>query len=166
MTTRRHRFRRIAKWGGLFFNAALAIVFGASAIQSIGCSVDLSTKTYELGVTHRDRDFWIIVEARSAPGVFIDSWTADEWPRFPRWSSFVSGSQTVCRRLYVPAWMPLLALAAPTAYVWYLDLRHRPRPGHCPACNYNLTSNTSGICPDRGTPCPVKEEQPRATQSP
>jgi predicted RNA-binding Zn-ribbon protein involved in translation (DUF1610 family) len=151
LNIRRHRFCRIAKWSGLFINAALVIAFAASAIQPLGCSVDLGANTYELGVTHVDRDFWIMAEARSAPGAFIDSWTTDGWPRLPGWSSFGSGSRTVCRRLYVPAWMPLLALVAPTAFVWYLDHRRRPRPGHCPSCNYNLTGNTSGICPECGT---------------
>lgn len=27
-----------------------------------------------------------------------------------------------------------------------------PRPGHCPKCEYDLTANTSGICPECGRP--------------
>ncbi len=27
-----------------------------------------------------------------------------------------------------------------------------PRPGHCETCDYDLTGNTSGTCPECGTP--------------
>lgn len=29
--------------------------------------------------------------------------------------------------------------------------RHRHKPGHCLNCEYNLTGNTSGVCPECGT---------------
>jgi hypothetical protein len=29
------------------------------------------------------------------------------------------------------------------------------RPGHCPRCDYNLTGNTSGTCPECGNPIPA-----------
>ena len=29
---------------------------------------------------------------------------------------------------------------------------HRHRSGHCPTCEYDLTGNTSGVCPECGTP--------------
>jgi hypothetical protein len=56
--------------------------------------------------------------------------------------------------LLIPLWLPLFALAIPTSILWHHD-RRRPRLGHCPACNYNLTGNTSGICPECGTACRV-----------
>lgn len=34
--------------------------------------------------------------------------------------------------------------------------RLRSFRGHCPKCGYNLTGNTSGICPECGTPVAVK----------
>ena len=51
----------------------------------------------------------------------------------------------------VPLWIPLVALAVPTALVWRRWFR-RARPGHCPRCGYNLTGNVSGVCPECGTP--------------
>jgi hypothetical protein len=30
----------------------------------------------------------------------------------------------------------------------------RYSPGHCQSCDYNLTGNVSGICPECGTPIP------------
>jgi len=34
----------------------------------------------------------------------------------------------------------------------------RVRKGACPACSYNLTGNTSGVCPECGTAVPAKAE--------
>ena len=57
---------------------------------------------------------------------------------------------------------PFLGLFLLFASPWILKLviltwRHRPtfsRPGHCPTCNYNLTGNTSGTCPECGMAIP------------
>ncbi len=51
----------------------------------------------------------------------------------------------------IPLWIPFAALAAPTGMVCILG-RRRPKPGHCRRCGYNLTGNTSGICPECGEP--------------
>lgn len=51
--------------------------------------------------------------------------------------------------LFVPIWLPFLALLLPTLLLWRLD-RRRPPPGHC-RCGYNLTGLTSGRCPECGT---------------
>ena len=50
----------------------------------------------------------------------------------------------------VPLWIPLLLVLIPTAVVWWRSPRHRR--GHCLVCGYNLTGNTSGRCPECGTP--------------
>jgi rubrerythrin len=37
--------------------------------------------------------------------------------------------------------------------IWIIRrLRQRPKVGCCTACGYNLTGNTSGVCPECGTP--------------
>ncbi|HUN81734.1 MAG TPA: putative zinc-binding metallopeptidase, partial [Phycisphaerae bacterium] len=50
----------------------------------------------------------------------------------------------------VPLWLPLVITLALTAVASIL-IRRRPPPGHCAKCHYNLTGNTSGICPECGT---------------
>ena len=48
-----------------------------------------------------------------------------------------------------------LLVAIPVAY---LLSRDRPKipPGHCQKCGYDLTGNTSGVCPECGEPtCPI-----------
>jgi hypothetical protein len=56
--------------------------------------------------------------------------------------------------------MPTLALLVvgalfallPLAMVVRRATAFRRLPGHCPCCQYSLTGNTSGICPECGTP--------------
>jgi hypothetical protein len=38
------------------------------------------------------------------------------------------------------------------------DRRRRLSQGKCPNCCYDLTGNTSGVCPECGTPVPEKAE--------
>jgi hypothetical protein len=46
----------------------------------------------------------------------------------------------------LPLWPPFLAVAAASAWCWWRD-RRRPPPGKC-HCGYDLTGNTSGVCPE------------------
>ena len=63
--------------------------------------------------------------------------------------------------LCLPLWIPFVALIAPTLILWVVDHRRRPLPGHCRKCNYNLTGNTSGVCPE----CGNEIETPAANRS-
>ncbi len=47
-----------------------------------------------------------------------------------------------------PLWLPFLAVALPTLLAWRF-WRKPPKPGHC-RCGYDLTGNTSGVCPECG----------------
>lgn len=46
-------------------------------------------------------------------------------------------------------WIPVVGCAIPALICW--PDRH-PKPGSCIKCRYDLTGNTSGICPECGTP--------------
>jgi hypothetical protein len=55
----------------------------------------------------------------------------------------------------VPLWMPIvLCLIVPTLG----RIVRRPKNGFCKQCRYDLTGNTSGTCPECGTPVPEKSE--------
>ena len=57
----------------------------------------------------------------------------------------------------LPLWLPLVVLLVPTVWLWRRD---RPRPGFCRVCDYDLTGNTTGCCPECGTACEPAPEQP------
>ena len=68
-----------------------------------------------------------------------------------RWSFHLDAGKPDWRGLLIiPLWIPLLAIALPTAWLWRRDRRHPP--GHCPNCGYNLTGNESGVCPECAAP--------------
>lgn len=48
--------------------------------------------------------------------------------------------------------LPLIWLSLPPLLWLAMRIRKRglAKPGHCPACSYDLTGNTSGICPEGG----------------
>ena|GEM_PF-857956 len=66
--------------------------------------------------------------------------------------------------LFIPLWIPLLLLAIPTAYLWgQLWWRTRPVPaGYCRKCRYDLTGNTSGVCPECGEPYTERDTHMKA----
>jgi hypothetical protein len=52
-----------------------------------------------------------------------------------------------------------LFLATPLLFIIsHIRQRGRRMPGNCHTCGYNLTGNTSGVCPECGTPVPSKPE--------
>jgi hypothetical protein len=60
------------------------------------------------------------------------------------WSAKITGDP-----IFVPLWMPFIF------FVTVAALAHRrarrPLPGTCGKCGYDLTGNTSGVCPECGT---------------
>lgn len=72
------------------------------------------------------------------------------------WSRFVmpyQGGRVLNRSLYMPAWAPVVLFAAyPTIAFIRGPLRRwrRGRKGLCVKCGYDLTGNTSGVCPECG----------------
>lgn len=57
----------------------------------------------------------------------------------------MSGKETTW---ILPLWIPILVLGVLTFALFRSD-RLGP-PGHCPTCRYDLTGNTSGVCPECG----------------
>ena len=67
-------------------------------------------------------------------------------------------------KIFFPAWCSwLVSGIAPTFWIWR-RVRSRCRPsGLCGYCGYSLTGNTSGVCPECGTPVPKEpaDKSPR-----
>lgn len=58
-------------------------------------------------------------------------------------------------RTHVPAFMPAMLIAVPALLAWLI--RMKPvRAGRCAICDYDLTGNTSGTCPECGTTIAAK----------
>ena len=56
---------------------------------------------------------------------------------------------------FVPFWLPFLIVLLPTLWLWHRD-RRKPPDVHrdfCRGCDYDLTGNTSGVCPECGAAC-------------
>lgn len=60
--------------------------------------------------------------------------------------------------IHVPDWslMLLFALLPVAWFISHRRTRRRARQNGCVSCGYNLTSNTSGVCPECGTPVAAK----------
>ena len=55
--------------------------------------------------------------------------------------------------LVIPSWLIVIVssiLPGRSAFRWFL-VRQRRLKNRCPVCGYNLTANTSGVCPECGT---------------
>jgi hypothetical protein len=72
------------------------------------------------------------------------------------------------RLLTIPSWVPPLLTALLPAWWFPRAWRNRRRlrriaRGECGACGYAMTGNTSGVCPECGTPAPKEpaEKSPR-----
>jgi hypothetical protein len=158
-TPRSCRPRRVVKWTGI----ALIATVGAAALLSGFVKVAWILPGHQV--------FQLI-----GGGI---SWF---WPRgpFQIGSSMTGGSLDVqwhpwCANLFgwrlsygvsgalsegwLPLWLPLVVLAAPTAWAWRADAHGH---GLCPTCRYDLAGNTTGICPECGLATPQSQLDPAA----
>lgn len=62
----------------------------------------------------------------------------------------------------LPLWIPFLIVLVPTLVLFWRE-RRGVRPCRCQSCSYNLTGNTSGVCPECGTP--ILDELSRRVKS-
>jgi hypothetical protein len=136
---RRSRLRRATKWLGLFCCAILVAAWGLSLFSYFG-HVGVTGIRY---IGHGQA--YITYHPRGQTGLGWQFQRIDfgcDW----RLAHRVDFGQLA--RWWIPLWMPLLAIAVPTGWLWIRD--RRPPPGYCPECCYDLTGNTSGVCPECG----------------
>lgn len=92
------------------------------------------------------------VFSTDSTGTDIRSWLG----RFGYWRSFPQYAFQFT--IYFPLWWLASLLAAFSllcAWRWRRAMR-KPPDEQCRKCGYNLTGNTSGVCPECGTPVPQK----------
>ena len=147
---RRGRVWRVGKWGGLALTAIVATLWLGSRWWWLRVETSrlpprwVEIRRGEVAYTH-DTPLFIVIDA-SRPYSFLrrNQFPGFEWK--PAWD--VLGTRT--GTIHVPLWVLLLAIASPTAFLWYCA--RRPPPGHCQRCGYDLTGNVSGRCSECGAP--------------
>ncbi|HEY8747028.1 MAG TPA: hypothetical protein VIM11_03570 [Tepidisphaeraceae bacterium] len=94
--------------------------------------------------------FWAEGRLPSRPDGIIERFGFKYRARHLLWSRF--------RQLVVPLWLLVGAFGVPPILLFrkrYLA-SSRWASARCPTCSYNLTANTSGVCPECGTPAEDK----------
>ncbi len=145
----RQRLRSTCKWGGVTLCVLLFALWFASGWYMI---------KLRLGTIYNPYGH-----------LRFFSGTAEYYSReWATYQSFIDPSRSEITRLYgrryqwwafeqtsmgnvtaFPIWLPFLAIALPTGFLFWSNHR-QGRPGHCAACGYNLTGNTTGRCPECG----------------
>ena len=138
----RLKLRRVAKWVGVVVVVLIvgvdvsSIWTGWGVVDSFGHVVGEESGLLVIG--------WGSTTANSnkvkTPGL-----VSEAAGRFCWWFEVIKGSPGA---VIIPLWSVALVAALPTAWLWHRDRR---RPGHCPACDYDLIGLTPGsTCPECG----------------
>ena len=175
------RFRRIAKWVGFGLCLFMAGVWAFSLHWSLRHFVDRENGGFvffavDSGVidcmSHQQETPKTVTRRRSCrrPLDFASPFRLDNGCKTRsgpiRWSSMWMPKVKTTRRSYstikyqnriyrCPWWIPAFLIGSMTGFLAYTD-RRKP-PGHCRTCDYNLTGNESGKCPECSTPVPKQE---------
>jgi ssDNA-binding Zn-finger/Zn-ribbon topoisomerase 1 len=70
------------------------------------------------------------------------------WEWWPQYYFRNYGLGSIVWKVRIPLWLPLLATAIPVVLLH----RRRPRPNHCPKCNYDRSATPNLPCPECGNP--------------
>ncbi len=153
---RRGRVRRVAKWAGLVVTALLAVLWAASVVWDVSHSRHIGGAVerwagIESGcafVAHTD---FIMFSGYTGQSVGWQAPFRDKpfyW--IPHWEFWSDRSFQV----FIPLWIPMLLLAAPTCCLWWRG--RSPWLGHC-KCGYDLAGLAPGAaCPECGKTEQVK----------
>jgi hypothetical protein len=141
-TPKRSRFRRIAKWTGLVACGLILLLWVITFFWESGYT---GTK-YGFSISPGYFGFAFCGPYRLQGFYLVPAESSCVWAPIPH--------LCVIDIFVLPFSLLLLVIAIPTAYLFWRDHRRIP-PDCCLNCGYNLTGNTSGICPECGTPLEV-----------
>lgn len=139
----RSRTRWIAKWTGV----GACVVLLATWVMSIIWLIRFDTQAVEF-LAHSGCLQFTTPNPLPSRGWGLHRRAFGELRLWGELSSVNAGGRAF-RTAIVPLWVPLLALAGPTIWLWRRDRRHPA--GHCRKCGYDLTGNVSGVCSECGT---------------
>ena len=145
----RGRVRRVGKWVGLVTCGLTLAVYAAT----LWCYIAWNDRHLRRTIFFQAGSvavFWFTYAdstARTTRFAGKPGWEISRSESPFHWWPVFSGASALSG-VYVPLWMPFLAVAIPTAFLWHRD--RRPPPGHCQRCGYDLTGNVSGRCSECG----------------
>ena len=102
-----------------------------------------------------EREILQFVDIFGRDGLVQRRWGA--YTEFQRPFPMLWGKPCVVWFHWISAWIIVVLGALPGSaylckkFLYAMAGRRRIRYCHCPSCNYNLTGNTTGICPECGT---------------
>jgi hypothetical protein len=146
--TQRSGIRRWIKWSGLGLSLLIAVIWAVSlfmwprlycnhwcaSLYKGGFSVEWSDDLLNEGLSFNVR----AIQPRR--------WYWQGMLPAPYEGGFIG---TITTGLLIPLILPFLLVALPTAFLFWRD-RRKIFHGYCQKCGFNLTGNTSGICPECG----------------
>lgn len=151
------RFERVLRWSLLILTGILGVAWLSTVWLSCVIFVGdfevliMKSAVYLRNVPgYQNALYWIgdapgLVSHRHWPNIESSSFSAVSWP-------------AVGTTLAIPIWMFMVIPAAGWLLLSWRIHRRVPE-GHCRVCRYNLTGNTSGICPECGIAITVSEGQ-------
>lgn len=93
-------------------------------------------------------------------------WDIGAYGTLGRLGFFVDTRRAADGRRRIAVVFPIGAIAVAATVLpgsWLvMGIRKRSEKGRCPTCGYNLTGNTSGVCPECGTPWSARAALHRA----
>lgn len=151
---RRSRLRRVVKWGGVALSLLVLLVWIVTLWRNLGFfyvkSLVRGMQFTEVGVGQAE--LWCsrydLPKGPEPTRSFKFYLTPPNDSQYRHWLPHVVRHQGFCR-VILPLWIPLWLVALPTIFLFWHDCR--VPPGHCQTCGYDLTGNTSGVCPECGT---------------
>jgi hypothetical protein len=149
----RHYVRRIAVWSGIA-SCALVVVVWAMSIRACWATNLLSGHA-----RLSDGALFYYYRYSLPPGLHRFDTMGQFGFRLPIIRLRTRNDATV---IVLPLWVLFSFGCAPIALSVIRSFRSRTI-GHCGHCNYDLTGNTSGTCPECGNPCADNEPRPRAS---
>lgn len=152
-TRRRWRLRRTLKWvcaGGCAMIMSLALMCFVFESTTIFLSQNVSLVLARGTCTWRYFDDRTSTVEFQPPGGSVFLFDRSGIGQ-PTWASCF-GLPAVLRRdrlfsVSLPLWIPFVPILTLTLWCWWRDRR---RQGICRDCDYNLTGNLSGTCPECG----------------
>jgi hypothetical protein len=140
------RMRRWFKWCGLVLSMVIAIFWVVSLNWVWICNIADTRVPCTFKICNGGLDFYHYRERASS--VFVRWHVRRELTR-PIWKPgfFLITNAYWGWGIHLSFWIPFLFVAIPTAFLFWHDRRIL---GYCLKCDYNLTGNISGVCPECG----------------